>query len=85
MSNCQDIDFIAIGEGENSIVALAAYMQSKDKKILESIKSFGRDEDGSVKNKQTKKYMKIRRSTNAYVGFDLKTNSRWILIIIITQ
>ena len=38
LSNCQDIDFIAIGEGENSIVALAAYMQSKDKKILESIK-----------------------------------------------
>ncbi len=58
LSNCQDIDFIAIGEGENSIVALAAYMQSKDKKILESIKSFAyRDEDGSVKINRQKNYI----------------------------
>ena len=28
LSNCNDIDYIAIGEGENSIVALAAYIEN---------------------------------------------------------
>jgi len=58
LSNCNDIDYIAIGEGENSIVALAAYIENKDKKILESIKSFAyRDEDGKVVINRQKNYV----------------------------
>ncbi len=58
LSNCKDIDYIAIGEGENSIVALAAYIERKDKKILESIKSFAyRDEDGKVVINRQKNYV----------------------------
>tara|TARA_A100001015_G_scaffold321655_1_gene453761 strand:- start:3457 stop:4974 length:1518 start_codon:yes stop_codon:yes gene_type:complete len=58
LSNCLDIDYVAIGEGENSIVGLAAYIKTGNKKILESIKSFAyRDEDGTVKINREKNYV----------------------------
>ena len=49
LSNCNDIDFVAIGEGENSIVALAASIEAKNGNLLSAIKSFAyRDKDGKV-------------------------------------
>lgn len=58
LSNCKDIDYVAIGEGENSIVALAAYIQKRDEKILKSIKSFAyRDQDGVVQINNEKNYV----------------------------
>ena len=58
LSNCMDIDYVAIGEGENSIVALVAYLETRNIKILESIKSFAyRDEDGNIKINKEKNYV----------------------------
>ena len=55
LSNCNEIDYVAIGEGENSIVALAASIWSKNESMLSKIKSFGyKDKDGVVKiNRET--------------------------------
>jgi len=55
LTNCKEINYIAIGEGENSIVALAAAIQSKNENLISQIKSFAyRDEEGVVKfNKET--------------------------------
>jgi len=58
LSNCKDIDFAAIGEGENSIVALAASIKAKNNNLLSSIKSFAyRDEDGLIKINREKNYV----------------------------
>ena len=58
LSNCNEIDYVAIGEGENTIVALAASVKAKDKNLLSHIKSFGyRDKDGVVKINREKNYV----------------------------
>ena len=55
LSNCNDVDYVAIGEGENTIVALAASIKAKNENLLSSIKSFAyKDKDGVVRiNKET--------------------------------
>ena len=58
LTNCNDIDFVALGEGENSIVALAASVKTGNENILKSIKSFAyRDKDGLVKINREKNYV----------------------------
>ena len=50
LTNCNDIDYIALGEGEKAIVALAASVKAKNENLLSSIKSFAyRDKDGVIK------------------------------------
>ena len=55
LTNCNDIDYCAIGEGENAIIALAASIKTKNENLLSSIKSFAyRDKDGVVRiNRET--------------------------------
>jgi radical SAM superfamily enzyme YgiQ (UPF0313 family) len=58
LTNCKDIDYIAIGEGENSIVALAASIEKKNENLLSKIKSFAyRDKDGVVRINHQKDYI----------------------------
>ena len=58
LSNCNDIDYIAIGEGENTIVALAASIKAKNENLLSYIKSFAyRDKDGIVRINREKNYI----------------------------
>jgi len=50
LTNCSDIDYIAIGEGEKTIIALAASIKAKNENLLSSIKSFAyKDKDGAIK------------------------------------
>jgi magnesium-protoporphyrin IX monomethyl ester (oxidative) cyclase len=58
LTNCNDIDFVALGEGENSIVALAASIKTGNENLLRSIKSFAyRDKDGLVQINREKNYI----------------------------
>jgi len=58
LSNCNDIDYVAIGEGENTIVALAASIKAKNEKLLSYIKSFAyRGKDGAVMVNREKNYI----------------------------
>jgi len=58
LSNCKDIDYVSIGEGENTIVALATAIKEKNEKLLSHIKSFAyRDKDGEVKINKEKNYI----------------------------
>jgi len=58
LTNCMDIDFVAIGEGENTIIALTAAIKSKNKKMLDEIKSFAyRNDEGEVKVNHQKNYI----------------------------
>ena len=53
-----DIDYVAIGEGENSVVALAASIETKNENLLSFIKSFAyRDKDGVVRVNREKNYI----------------------------
>jgi len=59
LTNCNDIDYVAIGEGENSVVALAASIEKKNENLLSPIKSFAyRDKDGVVRINREKNYIK---------------------------
>ena len=72
LANCNDIDFVAIGEGENSIVALAAAVKTKNENLLSKIKSFAyRDKDGVVK---------INREQNYVEDLDALPMPAWDLI-----
>jgi len=58
LANSKDIDFVAIGEGENSIVALAASIEAKNENLLSAIKSFAyKDKDGVVRINREKNYI----------------------------
>jgi len=58
VSNCDDIDYVAIGEGENTIVALAASIKAKNENLLSSIKSFAyKDKDGVVRVNREQNYI----------------------------
>ena len=58
LTNCNDIDYVAIGEGENSVVALAASIEKKNENLLSFIKSFAyRDKDGVVRVNREKNYI----------------------------
>ena len=58
LTNCSDIDYVAIGEGENTIVALAASIKTKNENLLSHIKSFAyRDKDGVVKVNREQNYI----------------------------
>ena len=58
LTNCNDIDYVAIGEGENTIVALAAAIKAKSEKLLSYIKSFAyKDKDGEVRINREKNYV----------------------------
>ena len=58
LTNCSDINYVAIGEGENAIVALAAAVKAKNENLLSSIKSFAyRDKDGVVRINREKNYV----------------------------
>ena len=53
-----DIDYVAKGEGENSVVALAASIETKNENLLSFIKSFAyRDKDGVVRVNREKNYI----------------------------
>ena len=53
-----DIDYVAIGEGENSVVALTASIETKNENLLSFIKSFAyRDKDGVVRVNREKNYI----------------------------
>ena len=50
LSNCKTIDYVAIGEGEKTIVSLAKAVEKNDDTLLNEIKSFAfRDKDQKVK------------------------------------
>ena len=52
------VDCVAIGEGENTIVALAAAVKSKNYKLMEKIQSFAfKDKDGNIKINREKNYI----------------------------
>tara|TARA_Y100000590_G_scaffold18275_1_gene21759 strand:+ start:21446 stop:22966 length:1521 start_codon:yes stop_codon:yes gene_type:complete len=58
LANCKDVDFVAIGEGENTIIALTAAIESKNENMLSKIKSFAyRDKEGKVKFNLSKNYI----------------------------
>jgi len=58
LTNCNNIDYVAIGEGENTIIALAASIKAKNENLLNSIHSFAyRDKDGTVKVNRKKNYI----------------------------
>jgi len=58
LTNCNDIDYVAIGEGEKTIVALAASVKAKNENLLSSIKSFGyKDKDGTIKINRENDYI----------------------------
>ena len=58
LTNCNNIDYVAIGEGENSIIALAASIKTKNENLLSLIKSFAyRDKDGVVRINREKNYI----------------------------
>lgn len=58
LENCMEIDFVAIGEGENSIVALSASIDQNKPELLKSIKSFAfRDDKGVVHINRLKNYV----------------------------
>ncbi|MDP7195019.1 MAG: cobalamin-dependent protein, partial [SAR202 cluster bacterium] len=58
LTNCNNIDYVAIGEGENSIIALAASIKAKNENLLSFIKSFAyRDKDGVVRVNREKNYI----------------------------
>ena len=58
LTNCSDIDYVALGEGENAIVALAASIKAKNENLLSSIKSFAyKDKHGAVKVNREKNYV----------------------------
>ena len=72
LTNCSDIDYIAIGEGENSIVALATAIKTKNENLLSSIKSFAyKDKDGVIK---------INRETDYIEDLDSLPMPAWDLI-----
>ena len=72
LTNCKDIDYVAIGEGENTIVALAVSIKTNNENLLNSIKSFAyRDKEGVVRiNREKKLYRKFEFTTNASLGFN---------------
>ena len=58
LTNCNDIDYVAIGEGEKSIVALADSIKAKNENLLSSIKSFSyKDKDGVVRVNREQNYV----------------------------
>lgn len=58
LENCKDIDFVAIGEGENTIVALATSIKNNKPEILKEIKSFAyRDTNGVVHVNKEKNFI----------------------------
>ena len=58
LTNCKDIDYVAIGEGENTIVALAVSIKTNNENLLNSIKSFAyRDKEGVVRINREKNYI----------------------------
>ena len=58
LTNLHDIDYVAIGEGENAIVGLAASIKAKNENLLNSIKSFAyRDKDGIIRINREKNYI----------------------------
>ena len=58
LTHCNDVDYVAIGEGENSIVDLAASIKAKNENLLSAIKSFAyRDKEGVVKINREKNYV----------------------------
>ncbi|MDP7194705.1 MAG: radical SAM protein [SAR202 cluster bacterium] len=72
LTNCNDIDYIAVGEGEKTMVALAASVKAKNENLLSSIKSFAyKDKDGVVR---------INRETNYIDDLDTLPMPAWDLI-----
>ena len=72
LTNCNDIDYVAIGEGEKAIVALAASIKAKNENLLSSIKSFAyKDKDGAVR---------INREKNLIDDLDTLPMPAWDLI-----
>ena len=58
LTNVNDIDFVAIGEGEKAMVALAASIETKNENLLSSIKSFAyKDKDGVVRVNRQENYI----------------------------
>ena len=58
LTNCGDIDYVAIGEGEKSILKLVKCIEDNDYSNLKDIKSFAyRDEKGDVKFNLQKDYV----------------------------
>ena len=58
LTNCPEIDFVAIGEGENTIVALVSAIEKNNEESLSEIKSFAfRDKYGKVKINRLKNYI----------------------------
>ena len=71
LANSKDIDFVAIGEGENSIVALAASIETKNENLLSAIKSFAyKDKDGVVRINREKNYIKFGCVAAPRLGFN---------------
>jgi len=73
LTHCkEEIDYIAIGEGENTIVSLVKALKEKNENLLSSIKSFAfRDSDGQVK---------INREANYVEDLDTLPLPAWDLV-----
>ena len=58
LTNCSDIDYIAIGEGENTMLSLATAIKTKNENLLNSIKSFAyKNKDGEIKINREENYV----------------------------
>ena len=70
VTNCDDIDYVAIGEGENAIVGIATSIKTKNENLLSSIKSFCyKDKDGTVRINREKNYVDdLEFTANAKLG-----------------
>lgn len=72
LTNCNDIDYVAIAEGEKAMIALADAIKAKNENLLSSIKSFAyKDKDGVVR---------INRETNYVDDLDSLPMPAWDLI-----
>ena len=72
LTHCKEIDYIAIGEGENTLISLVEALEKNSENLLTSIKSFAfRSSEGKVK---------INREANFVEDLDTLPLPAWDLV-----
>jgi radical SAM superfamily enzyme YgiQ (UPF0313 family) len=79
LKNCPDFDYIALGEGEPQMVAMANRMAAGELGNLKEIKSFAfRDQDGKVHVNQEREWINYEDLPCRHGTWLISPNSRWI-------
>ena len=72
LTHCKEIDYVAIGEGENTLISLVEALENNSENLLNSIKSFAfRNSEGKVK---------INRESNYVEDLDTLPLPAWDLV-----